>query len=94
MATVFNNSEPLVSIEILKKKHVCLVRDVDVDSVLPVLEPFLLEIEINAIKARADRGDKTSELIDCLKRRTEAKSYLEYNTFIMTLAGTQPELFT
>ena len=94
MARVFNNSEPHVSIEILKKERVCLVRDVDVDSVLPVLEPFLLEIEIDAIKARADRGDKTRELIDCLHRRTEAKSYLEYNSFIMTLAGTQPELFT
>ena len=93
MATVFNNSEPLVSIEILKKEHVRLVRDVDVDSVLSVLEPFLLEIEIDAIKARADRGDKTRELIDCLHRRTEAKSNLEYNTFIVTLAGTQPELF-
>ena len=94
MASVFNNSKPLMSIEILIKERVCLVRDVDVDSLLPVLEHFLLYTEIDAIKACADQGAKTRELIDCLQRRTVAGSYEAFNAFMRILGGTQPELFT
>ena len=94
MASSFGYSEPLVSADILRKKCVRLVRDVNVDSVLPVLEPFLLYTEIDAIKAQNNRGGKTRVLIDCLYRRTGAKSYEAFNAFMKILGGTQPELFT
>ena len=90
----FKDSEPLVSNEILIKQRVRLVREVDVGSLLPVLEPFLLYTEIDAIKAHANQGDKTRELIDCLQRRTVAGSYEAFNAFMGILGGTQPELFT
>ena len=94
MATFLVNSEPLVNVDILKKQHVCLVQNVDVDSVLPVLYPWLLYTEIETVKSKADRCSKTRELIDCLKRRTAAKSYEAFNAFMKILGGTQPELFT
>ena len=88
------DSEPLVNVDILKKNHVRLVQDVDVDCVLAVLEPFLLYTEIDAVKSKADRCSRTRELIDCLNRRTAAKSYEAFNAFMKILGGTQPELFT
>ena len=94
MASSFGYSEPLVSADILRKKCVRLVRDVNVDSVLPVLVPFLLYTEIDAIKAQTNRSGKTRVLIDCLYRRTGAKSYEAFNAFMKILGGTQPELFT
>ena len=88
------DSEPLVNVDILKKNHVRLVQDVDVDCVLAVLEPFLLYTEIDAVKSKADRCSRTRELIDCLKRRIAAKSYEAFNAFMKILGGTQPELFS
>ena len=88
------DSEPLVNVDILKKNHVRLVQDVDVDCVLAVLEPFLLYTEIDAVKSKADRCSRTRELIDCMKRRIAAKSYEAFNAFMKILGGTQPELFS
>ena len=88
------DSEPLVNVDILKKNHVRLVQDVDVDCVLAVLEPFLLYTEIDAVKSKADRCSRTRELIDCLNKRTAAKSYEAFNAFMRILGGTQPELFS
>ena len=88
------DSEPLVNVDILKKNHVRLVQDVDIDCVLAVLEPFLLYTEIDAVKSKADRCSRTRELIDCLKRRIAAKSYEAFNAFMRILGGTQPELFS
>ena len=88
------DSEPLVNVDILKKNHVRLVQDVDVDCVLAVLEPFLLYTEIDVVKSKADRCSRTRELIDCLKRRIAAKSYEAFNAFMRILGGTQPELFS
>ena len=65
-----------------------------VDGILPVLDPCLLYTEIERVKSKADRCSRTCELIYCLKRRTEAKSYEAFNAFLKILAGTQPELFT
>ena len=94
MAKSSFDSKPLVNVDILKKKHVRLGQDVDVNDILTVLEPLLLYTEIDSIKALADRGDKMRKLIDCLHRRTEAKSYGAFNAFMKILGGTQPELFT
>ena len=88
------DSVPLVNVDILKKNHVRLVQDVDVDCVLPVLEPFLLYTEIDAVKSKADQCSRTRELIDCLNKRTAAKSYEAFNAFMKILGGTQPELFS
>ena len=93
MANSSVDSKPLVNVDVLKKKRVCLVQDVDVDSILSVLEPLLYP-EITAIKAHADRVSKARELIDCLYRRTVAGSYEAFNCFMRILGGTQPELFT
>ena len=94
MANILVNSKPLVNVEILKKKYVCLVQDVDVDSVLQVLEPFLLYTEIERVKSKADRCSRVRELIDCLHRKTLAKSFEAFNAFMKILSGMQPELFT
>ena len=91
---LYSNDEPLANVDILQSECPRLIEELDVQSVLPPLVPFLSVDEQDQIEVARSKGAKTSALIDCLSRRTLCKSYKAFNAFITTLGGTQPELFT
>ena len=90
----YSDAEPITNVNILQTEISRLVEDLVVENVLPGVLPFLSRDEQDKIEGGKTQSERSLLLINCLDHRNTCQSFEAFNAFMMTLAGTQPELFT